>query len=315
MIDRQLSSSWQQRRLIWAMTRSFLEANSHKHRKYGEKRKRHWSAFETLIQIFGCLLRMTPLFKIGHENAKRVVLNRVDIRFDDLPEAFNGYKILHLTDLHLDFSPGLEKVITRQIDGLAIDLCVLTGDYREDIGGGFKDILLPMKHIVSGINAPDGIFATLGNHDSFRMVEPFETMGITMLNNESVRVVRQGKCIWVTGLDDPYYYFTDYATRALEETPDAFKIALVHDPSLFDLAAENGYRLYLCGHTHGGQICLPGGKPIILHLRHGRKYYRGLWRYNGMMGYTGQGTGTVGLPVRFNTHSEITLFRLRGGSV
>ena len=171
------------------------------------------------------------------------------------------------------------------------------------------------KHIVSGISAADGIFATLGNHDSFQMVEPFEKMGITMLTNESVQIVREGKRIWVTGLDDPNYYFTDHAARALEETPEEFKIALVHDPSLFDLAAESGYRLYLCVHTHGGQICLPGGKPIILHLHHGRKYYRGLWRYAGMTGYTGQGAGTVGLPVRFNTQSEITLFRLVGKQV
>jgi predicted MPP superfamily phosphohydrolase len=79
---------------------------------------------------------------------------------------------------------------------------------------------------------------------------------------------------------------------------------------MFDVAADNGYRLYLCGHTHGGQICLPGGIPIILHLRHGRRYYRGLWHYGRMTGYTGQGAGTVGLPVRFNTQSEITVLRL-----
>ena len=114
----------------------------------------------------------------------------------------------------------------------------------------------------------------------------------------------------MTGLDDPYYYYTDQALAALEQAPEGFKIAMVHAPSLFDVAAGNGYRLYLCGHTHGGQICLPGGRPLIVHLRHGRKYYRGLWRYRDMTGYTGQGVGTVGVPLRFNTRSEITLFRL-----
>jgi len=98
--------------------------------------------------------------------------------------------------------------------------------------------------------------------------------------------------------------------RALEESMEGFKIVLVHDPSMFDLAADNGYRLYLTGHTHGGQICLPGGIPVVRHLRHGRKYYRGVWKYAKMTGYTGQGVGVVGIPVRFNTQSEITLFRL-----
>jgi hypothetical protein len=86
---------------------------------------------------------------------------------------------------------------------------------------------------------------------------------------------------------------------------------LVHSPELFDLAAVNGYKLYLCGHTHGGQICLPGGIPVIRHLYNGKKYYRGLWQYNGMKGYTSEGCGTSGIPIRYNSHSEVTLFTLK----
>ena len=157
----------------------------------------------------------------------------------------------------------------------------------------------------------DGILATLGNHDTYQMAEPFERMGMTVLANESSEIVRGDARICVTGLDDPCYYYTDQAITALEETAgQGFKIALVHAPSMFDEAAHSGYALYLCGHTHGGQICLPGGRPIITHLHHGRKFYRGLWRYGKMTGYTGQGTGTVGIPLRFNTQSEITVLRL-----
>jgi len=309
-MDQSLLGIRKQNRLIWAMTRSFLEEDNYKHRKYGEKRKRHWPLFETLVQIFGRLLKFTPLYRIGHQNARRIVVNRIDLQFGDLPEPFDGYTILHMTDLHLDFVPGIDQTICNQICNLAVDLCVLTGDYREKTGGGFKKILLPMRRIVSGVRARDGIFATFGNHDSYLMVDHFERMGITVLANESVEIVREGERILVTGLDDSCYYFTDQSVRALEETREGFKIILVHDPSMFDVAADNGYQFYICGHTHGGQICLPGGKPIILHLRHGRKYFRGLWRYADMTGYTGQGAGTVGIPVRFNTQSEITLFRL-----
>ena len=300
----------ERRRLTWETTRAVLEADNFKHHKYGEKRKRRWSLFESLVQIFYRLLKLTPLYPVGIQNAKTIVTNEVDLHFKDLPGKFQGYTILHMTDLHLDMIAATAQSICDQIANLNVDLCVLTGDYRNKVSGSFKNILLPMQQVVSAIKAKDGIFATLGNHDSYLMVPYFEQMGIRVLNNETVDISRGGDCVWLTGLDDPYCYYTDQAIIALEEAPAGFKIALVHAPSMFDIAADNGYRLYLCGHTHGGQICLPGGIPIIRHLRYGRQYYRGRWQHKQMTGYTGQGTGTVGIPIRFNTQSEITLFRL-----
>ncbi len=299
-----------QRRLIWAITRSFLEADNYKHRKYGKKHRRHWTLFDALVRMFGEVLKWTPYYEIGYRNAVNIVLTEVDLAFDDLPESFDGYTILHLTDLHLDAAPGVENIMRERIENLEVDLCVMTGDYRKEIYGGFKNILAPMRRVVEGVHARDGLYATLGNHDSQWMVGDFENMGITVLANETETIVRNGRHIHLTGLDDPYYYYTDQASMALEQAPDGFKIALVHAPSLYDAAEENGYRLYLCGHTHAGQICLPGGRPIILHVSRGRKYYKGLWRYGAMTGYTGQGAGTSGIPLRFNTRGEITLFRL-----
>lgn len=310
MMDQRSNIIQQQRRLIWAMVRAQLEADNFKHRKYGEKRKRHWSLFEFLIKIFGHLLSFTPLYRVGYRNASNIILNRVNLAFPDLPASFHGYRLLHMTDLHIDFIPGAEQVLCDLISTIDADLCAITGDFREKISGGFKSILDPMRKAVGSTTTADGIAAVLGNHDSYQMVDPFEEMGIRVLANETVDLIRGGDRIRITGLDDPYYYYTDQAIRALEETSDGFKIALVHTPAMFDAAADNGYRLYLCGHTHGGQICLPGGIPIILHLRYGRKYYRGLWHFNGMTGYTGQGSGTVGIPLRFHTNSEITLIRL-----
>jgi len=298
------------KRLIWAMTRSVLEADVYKHRRYGEKRRRRWSLFEALIQLFGVLLKTVNLYQKGYRNATDIVVYRLNLQFEDLPPAFDGFTLLHLTDLHLDFIPGYENIVCQRIKGLAYDACVLTGDYRGKISGGYKGILKPMQKIVSEIRARDGMFATLGNHDSYQMVDPLEKMGLRLLNNETATVYRNNGSIRITGVDDPCYYYTDQALYALEESGNGFKIALIHTPALYDAAADNGYNLYLSGHTHGGQICLPGGRPLILHLRHGRKYYRGMWRYKNMVGYTGQGCGTVGLPVRFNTRSEITLITL-----
>ena len=92
--------------------------------------------------------------------------------------------------------------------------------------------------------------------------------------------------------------------------PEGFKIALIHSPEFVDAAAENGFQLYLAGHTHGGQVCLPGGWPIITHMTRYRRYARGLWRHGEMVGYTSTGVGVSGLPVRFNTRGEVALITL-----
>jgi uncharacterized protein len=309
-VDKPGTEMKKQNRLIWAKARSVMEAGNYKYRKYGEKVRIKWSLFGFLIRVFGVLLKLTPFFKKGFVNAQNIVLNKVDLYFDDLPAGFEGYTILHMTDLHLDSLPEMDKKICEKIDGLTVDLCVLTGDYRVGTRGGFKKILDMLHQIVPCIQQRDGIMAVLGNHDTCAMVEPFEMAGITMLVNETIDIDRGGSRISVTGLDDPYYYYGEQSLQALKESPEGFKIALVHAPSLFDLAADNGYSLYLTGHTHGGQICLPGGIPVIRHLRYGKKYYRGVWHYAEMTGYTGQGVGVVGIPVRFNTQSEITLLRL-----
>jgi len=304
------SNKEKSRRLIWSITRSVLETDNYKHRKYGEKTRKKWSWFELLIKIFEWSIKKTRLYDIGYENAKNTVLNRVDLYYEDLPDIFDGYSILHFTDLHLDAFDGISTRVGKLIKDLEVDLCVMTGDFREGVSGGFKKILDPLQEIVSQVTTRDGILAILGNHDTYQMVSPMERMGIRVLANETVEICRSGQKIFITGLDDPYYYYTDRAISAMEETGEGFKLVLAHTPSLYDVADKNQYALYLTGHTHAGQICLPRGIPIILHLRHGRKYYRGVWQYNGMKGITGQGLGTVGIPVRFNTQSEIILIRL-----
>lgn len=309
----QLIDRDEKKRLIWQTTRSVLETDKYKLRRHGEKRRQKWDLFEALIRLFGLLLKATHLYARGHANAKRIVVNRRDLRFNKLPDTFHGFTLLHLSDLHPDIVPGHAQTISEAIRPLAYDACVMTGDFRGRTRGSVKKAMAAMQTIVSVIRAGEGLFITLGNHDSYLMVAPFEKMNGVVLANESAALRRNGDQIIITGIDDPYYYYTDQAVSALEQPINGFKIALVHTPSLFDAAADNGYQLYLCGHTHGGQICLPGGYPLLLHLNHGRRYYRGLWQYKQMKGYTSQGCGTVGLPIRFNTVSEVTLIRLLKG--
>jgi predicted MPP superfamily phosphohydrolase len=306
------SSQWQyEKRRIWAVNRSYLETTSLKYKRYGGKRKRHWTLFVRFTHIFAVLLKIVNLYERGYCNVTNVVTNNVTFDFIDLPESFDAYRILHLTDLHLDCVDGIADIISERIEHLRYDLCVLTGDYRAHTHGGFKQILEPMRKITSAIKAKDGILAVLGNHDTYLMVHPLEKMGIKILANETITICRKKDEITVTGIDDPHYYYTDQAVNCLEEESTGFKIVLAHSPELYDVAADNDYNLYLCGHTHGGQICLPGGIPIFTHLHTGRRYYRGGWRYATMKGYTNQGCGAVAIPVRFNTQSEIGLVTLR----
>ncbi len=298
-------------RTVWAATRSMLETDLAKRQRNGVKTKRNWKLFSLLTRGFCFALKITGMRQRGWDNALNIALNEHEVFFDNLPQAFDGYSILFMSDLHLDSQPELSERIKKLIEDKQFDLCLLAGDYRKHIMGSYKSIRKSFREISRNIHAKDGILAILGNHDTYLMVEPMEKDGIEFLINEHKSIERNGEKINITGADDPYYYFTDSAIHCLEHKPPGFSIALVHTPELFDIAADHNYSLYLCGHTHGGQVCLPGGYPLITHLSHGRKFYKGFWKSGKMQGYTSTGTGTSGLSVRFNSQGEVVVLRLR----
>ena len=263
------------------------------------------------MRFFSLFLKVGPFYRLGNQNARNVVVNYYEFIFKNLPPIFDGYRIIQLTDLHFDCIPGIEKILVEKLSDLKYDFCVITGDYREQTHGGYKQILQPMKETIDSIKNNDGIVAILGNHDTYLMVDDFEKMGIRVLVNETIRINRKGDYINITGVDDPSTYYTDSALIAMEQDVAGFKVLLAHSPELYDLAQKNNYHLYLTGHTHGGQICLPGGVAIVTHLKNGKKYYKGVWHVNGMTGLTNQGCGASGIPVRFNTQSEIAHITLR----
>jgi hypothetical protein len=136
-------------------------------------------------------------------------------------------------------------------------------------------------------------------------------MGIRMLLNESEVVRRGDQAIHLAGIDDAHYYCVDNMQKAGEEIPhDGFAILLSHTPEIYRQAAHAGFRLMLSGHTHGGQICLPGGIPVTLDSHLPRRFGAGAWQHHGMTGYTSVGTGSCIVPVRFNCPPEIVLHRL-----
>jgi len=305
-VSKKARSKWRHARL--AMERAEVKETP------GGLRHRHWRAFKTLIGLFGLSLRVFGLYERGMRNAMDIRLNRLDLWFETLPQAFDGFSLLQLSDLHADFLPEtLQAALDLTVD-VEADICVLTGDFRRRVKGSFDGILPAMERLTSEIPTRYGTYAILGNHDSADMVEPLEALGIRVLVNETHTIRRSEAMLHLTGTDDVHYYYTAAARQALAAAPEGFKIALIHSAELADAAAECGYQLYLAGHTHGGQVCLPGGWPIITHMSRYRRYARGLWRHGGMQGYTSTGVGVSGLPVRFNTRGEVALITLRSGN-
>jgi len=265
-----------------------------------------------LCVLLRAALRLTGLRQRGERNALAPVVREIRLTYDNLPESFCGFRVLHLTDLHADGLVGLADVISTRLRGLEVDLCVLTGDYRFEVRGPCDGIYPPMERILNSVKARLGIVGVLGNHDVFEEVPALERLGVKMLINEALELRRGHESAWVIGVDDPHYYGCDDLSAALRDVPSAaFKILLVHTPEIIKEAEAYGVDLYLCGHTHGGQVCLPLIGPLIIHANCARTYARGAWKYKQLQGYTSPGVGTSGVPVRFFCPPEVGLVELR----
>jgi predicted MPP superfamily phosphohydrolase len=261
-----------------------------------------------LLPLF---LKATGLYERGRRNALQLHLNKVEIKFDFLPASFDGYRILHIADPHFDAIEALEETIVDCVRGVCVDLLVLTGDYRMAFTGPFDHAVRAIENVIMAVTARHGVLATLGNHDSAAIVEPLENLGICVLVNETITVTHGGEKIRITGCDDVHRFYTEEVDAALAAGGDGFKIALIHSPEAAHLAADAHYAFYLTGHTHGGQICWPGGKPTMMFCNIPAAYASGLWRCGRMIGYTSRGCGVSHLPVRFFSRGEISIITLR----
>jgi predicted MPP superfamily phosphohydrolase len=217
--------------------------------------------------------------------------------------------LLQLSDLHFGMSDGFLEALVGRVAELDYDLCLLTGDYRARTFGPIDVALADLKELRRHLIG--AIYAVLGNHDTIRMVPAMEEMGYRLLLNEWVKVQRQGETLYLAGIEDAHFYRLENYHRAAQDIPlHAASILLSHTPEAYRHAAHAGFDLMLCGHTHGGQICLPGGIPILTDADSPRRLARGAWRHHNMLGYTSAGAGTCIVDVRLNCPPEVTLHRL-----
>jgi predicted MPP superfamily phosphohydrolase len=225
------------------------------------------------------------------------------MRFAELPPAFDGFTILHISDLHVDMNEVAMQHLIELVGGMRYDLCVLTGDYRGKTFGPFEATLDGVAKVRAQLQG--SIYGVLGNHDSIQMVPAMEAMGIRMLLNECEAIARGDQRIYLAGIDDAHFYRVDNIEKAALPIPDgAFSIILSHTPEVYRQAAHANFDLMLSGHTHGGQICLPGSIPIKLEAVLPRRMGAGAWKYHNMTGYTSVGAGSSVLPVRLNCPPE-----------
>ena len=231
--------------------------------------------------------------------------------FPGLPSGFDGYRILHLSDFHFDYTPELPGIVENVLKGLQFDLCVLTGDFRGEDYGPYEESLRALEITRAALG--ESVYAILGNHDNLELMLRFPEMDIHGLLNEGVWLEREGDRIFLGGIDDPHYYRT-HDFSAMRPPVDAadFSILLAHSPDIFREAAAEGFDWMLSGHTHGGQLCLPGGFPLVAHVKNTpRAMIAGDWTFDHLRGYTSRGVGTSSVDCRLNCRPEITLHELR----
>jgi predicted MPP superfamily phosphohydrolase len=258
------------------------------------------------------LLKLTGLYWRARKNAERIQARHHDIVLHDLPGAFHDFTILHISDLHVDMNEGAMARLIELLPELDYDVCVLTGDYRGKTYGPFDATIAGLARVCAHLSGP--VYGVLGNHDTIRMVPALEEMGIRMLLNESATLVRGGQRIHFVGIDDAHYYRVDNIEKAASQVPNAeFSVLLSHTPEIYRQAAHADFKLLLSGHTHGGQLCLPGAFPITLDSVLPRHMGAGLWKYHDMVGYTSVGVGSSIVAARLNCPPEIALHRLRCG--
>lgn len=242
-------------------------------------------------------------------------LTRRDLWMPRLPAGWDGARVLHLTDLHhgpMVTDLYLETVL-KKARALPHDIAFFTGDFvsfRISFMDGVTELLRDWP-------APLGAWATLGNHDHYTdpkaVTRALQGIGIPVLTNTATRLRRGGDRLWLLGVDDPATSHARLEDAVRNAPGDGPAIMLAHSPDVALNYRERPIDLTLAGHTHGGQVCLPGGAPLICPTSLGPDYAKGLFTWRHGLLYVNRGIGVVNLPLRTFCPPEIALLTLRRG--
>ena len=289
------------------------------------------------VMLFLALLACIPVLSMlyGITLGKyRFKVEKVDLKFPDLPKAFDGFKILQISDVHAGSFDSLKQVEKgiEMINAQKADLIVFTGDLVNTL----KEEINPYIEAFSALSAPFGMFSILGNHDYYGMYQvaqrdpiarqeymddfnkKHEQIGFKLLNNESAKIEKDGESIRVIGVENwgagPFPKKGDL-NKALEGVEEKeFSVLLSHDPTHWDfhvLPHLKKIHLTLSGHTHGLQfgINLPKFKWSPVKYRY--KRWMGLYEKAEQYLYVNRGFGFLAWPGRVGMSPEITILELK----
>ncbi len=257
-------------------------------------------------------LKYSGLRTIARKKALALQLEHNNLFIKDLTPALNGYRILHISDPH--YPEQYDHLLAQGIETLTTatdhDLAVLTGDYRDRSFGPYKQALNALKSLRPHLSKR--AIAILGNHDPIDLVQPMQDLGYEVLVNQTVLVEHDGAGFDLLGVDDPSDYGMQDLQACLADCQTPHQVLLAHSPDLWSSAVSAGIDAYLCGHTHGGQLCLPGGYPVRRNVKAPLKMISGSWQQGQMSGYTSRGAGTSIIDARSFCPPELTLHSLSG---
>jgi hypothetical protein len=255
--------------------------------------------------------------------SQRLRVRRLELGFRNLPAAFDGYIILHLSDLHISRLGRLERKVAGLIGKQPVDTCVITGDVTAQPRASDN-----FRRLCSAIRHSDPIFMVLGNSehkpwlDTEMLLNALSFDGLEILNNSSTSVRRGDESIRIVGVDDPYSRLDDL-DRAFEGVdPAQFVVFLTHCPSTTPDGIARGADLILAGHTHGGQVRIPFVGITWTHMRRNKRLNDGLYRPEALSRILGidagdsvlfvhRGVGTSRIPIRFFCPPEVVYITLR----
>jgi predicted MPP superfamily phosphohydrolase len=261
----------------------------------------------SILIILSALTLSTTLIGIRQAlSGPRIV--RVNVPLKGLPRAFDGFRIVQISDLHT--GPTIDRryteAVVRMAQDLKPDLIALTGDFADGHVEHMRDAVAPL----ADLHAPHGKFFITGNHEYYWGADAwcahFRTLGARVLSNEHVLITHAGAAFVLAGVSD-YSSAESDPKAALAGAPGGtVKILLAHQPASYRAAQAAGYDFQISGHTHGGQYF-----PFNLLIPLFQRFWKGLNRYRDMWIYVSRGTGYWGPPLRTFTPSEVTLLTLK----
>jgi predicted MPP superfamily phosphohydrolase len=247
----------------------------------------------------------------------RLVVHEETIAMSAWPASLNGLRITALSDIHAG-SPFINeeklRVVVERTNALKPDVIVLLGDYM--VRDSWHSTQMPPEMIAEALRnlkAPLGVYAVLGNHDWWfdlkRTRAAFETRGIRVVDNDVVRLEKNGTAFWLAGIADAWSQTDDIAGTAKRIPAGEPAIALTHNPDIIQRFPPT-FLLTLAGHTHGGQVNLPFLGRRIVPSEFGQRYAAGHVEEDGKHLFVTTGIGTSVFPVRFRVPPEIAILTL-----